>query len=580
YVSFEELWKKEGSNNQTVNNEYSEEMPRSPQLTSRQVDSVVTTHFNTPGLSNTVTVSFGEDVPNVEQDTGIVLIRANQERGLMDRDLLLSRNKAQLTFSTKGIVRHIDIKKKDDGEEVDDVERQEQFDKEFMKIKHILGLGRRGQTHEKVAINYSISWHYIEMKIDGKIERFDLLDKRDIEKILVMRGLDADAESVKAVYKDLLAANREMRRITKRETGTSTGGVFVHDYVGNPQGSDLFKPLTEQSEKVMRLDESHGKYVKTMERFGMVTRKPGNLFKKDQIRLTKKGADALNQAEKTRVLQKKIIDKLVAAYNQKEMEYKQLKGSPPNIPNHEIRAQLGQLSREMKEIHNAYVEIAYANKTVIDFTLLELNRDFKHREDYFNGEDELVSKIRTQTGHQLLQPLNSVNQRKDVGIRGNDERGARRREFERRDQMSDQATKDFEKMLSEENRARPGLFRSKQDHVLSPSDKAMAREVGQMVHQLAGGTRLQHLESSLRTGLTVHKEPRVEKLLLNIALDPNTDDIDEEDLGSFGVEHSSPVVQGLVASAINDYKGEVRKQMIPQPFAQDNDYFDAVKHLK
>lgn len=227
------------------------------QLGERLPTAVITAE--NPQITTVITTETHDEHEVEGLEDGLHLVRMAQPDEEFDDENIeryLNANKAQMVFSTaamqgEGFSRSVDLQKKVEGEEVSDDERQHDVDVQFAKIKHVLGLGGRDGLPNK-AISYSVTWHFVEVynRPGEPPVKYDLVDKADLSRLLEDQGIDnVDEKMVDRVFTELLSINREIKTLTEREVG-KTKDCFLHDYVGNPGGLELFCPFSKEADKV------------------------------------------------------------------------------------------------------------------------------------------------------------------------------------------------------------------------------------------------------------------------------------------------------------------------------------------
>ena len=483
-------------------------------LESRRTDSVGVTTIITsenpggPGEAAPLSGLIAVEVPQPDKDFD----EANFEK-------YLNLDKAQMVFSTaamqgQGSSRTVDLKKKVDGEEVDDGNRQQKVDIQFAKIKHGIGVGGRVGLPNK-AISYSLTWHFVEVydRPGEPPKRYDLVNIGDIEKLLEDQGVnDASPERVKRLYTELLAINKKLKSLTENEVG-KTKDAFVHDYIGNPNGLKLFSPSSKQDMQV-KSSKTHGKYTRTLRDFGLVE-KQGFL---SSDRLTPSGVKAFSHIDESKCLQEAVFNRLNGKIKTIEEKLEGLRAKEESTANTQAIQKLEVDLNDFKRVRN---EISSASRTAMDFTTMELSRAHTHKEKQWNsGAKTFNSRSITQSGQLFLEPVQGGGGPADMDA------AALKITNERRFSLAKKASQDYTTMLSRETRN--GLPLIGGDYVPTKEDKQKAIEVGSLVYHLTGDeTRLGLIEAQQRlgrqafggqansVGSEVFREPKAEKFLLN-----------------------------------------------------------------
>lgn len=559
------------------------------ELGSRLPTAVLT--VDNPQVTAVVTAEArGEEVDNVEEmpEDGMLLVRIPQPDAEFDEEHIeryLSAGKAQMVFSTaatqgQGFSRSVDLQKKVEGEEVPDDDRQHKVDVQFAKIKHAIGVGGRDGMPNK-AISYSVTWHFVEVynRPGEPPVKYDLTDKADIERLLEDQGIDdVDGEMIDSVFTKLLSINREIKTLTEREVG-KTKDCFLHDYAGNPNGLELYRPFSVQDDRVKR-SSKHGKYGDTMAEFGFLKKRGGRFFGEYQV--NQKGAEALNKIEQAAHLKRSILGGLSAKRSEKLAEMQALQMQEET---EEQVASIKRIEGELKEINKVMQEVGSSNDTVMHFTLLELTREHAFQERRWDGDSEtFVASSFTPKGEQLLAPLSGPEHLQTLGPGAEHDVAAAKEVTDRRRlELSKTIARDYVDMVSREN---VSLFRRKK-YIPTKQDKQQAIEVGALVHHLAAPTtpsdthatrRLEVLEATqalnrstfLRTdskgklerdargqlqyetvGREVFREPKGEKLILSAILRPSADG----DLA--GYTGASDVVKDVLKGALAYHRATV-----------------------
>lgn len=253
---------------------------------------VVLTTENHSGVTAVMTAQTHEmhETEEIPGD-GMLFVRVPQPDEKFDEEHIeryLNAGKAQMVFSTdamqgKGFSRSVDLNKKVDDEEVPDNERQHKVDVQFAKIKHAIGVGGREGMPNK-AISYSVTWNFIQVynRSGEPPVKYDLVNKADIKRLLEDQGIDnIDDAMINSVFTKLLSINREIKTLTEREVG-KTKDCFLHDFEGNPNGLELFRPFSPQDGRV-KDSSKHGKYGDTMEEFEFLKKRGGKFFGEYQV---------------------------------------------------------------------------------------------------------------------------------------------------------------------------------------------------------------------------------------------------------------------------------------------------------
>jgi len=529
-----------------------------------------------------------EEVP----ENGALFVRVPQPDAEFDEEHIekyLSASKAQMVFSTaamqgQGFSRSVDLQKTVDKEEVPDDDRQHKVDVQFAKIKHIIGVGGRGEMPNK-AISYSVTWHFVEVynRPGEPPVKYDLTDKADIERLLEDQGInDVDDEMVDNVFTKLLSINREIKTLTEREVG-KTKDCFLHDYAGNPNGLELYRPFSVQDDRVKR-SSKHGKYGDTMAQFGFLKKRGGRLFGEYQV--NQKGAEALNKIEQAAHFKRSILGGLSTKHTEKLAELQALQAQEET---EEQIASIKRIEGEIKEITQVMQEVGSSHDTVMHFTLLELTRTHQFQERRWDGDSgTFVGGSFARSGEQLLAPLSGPEHLATLGPGAEHDVAAAKEVTDRRRlELSKTIARDYVDMVSREN---VSLFRRKK-YIPTKQDKQQAVEVGTLVHYLAAPNtpsdthatrRLEVLEATqalnrstfYRTdskgrlerdsrgqlhhetvGREVFKDPKGERLILSAILRPPTGAPTDGDLA--GYSGASDVVKDVLKEALAYHRAAV-----------------------
>lgn len=522
-----------------------------PNLESRRVDAVITA-VNPAGSQVQPPAS------------GLIAVRVPQPDEVFDEanfEKYLNSDKAQMVFSTaamhgQGSSRAVDLKKKTDGEEVDDGDRQQKVNVQLAKIKHGIGVAGRDGLPNK-AISYSLTWNFVEVydRPGEPPKRYDLVNKGDIKKLLEDQDVDdVSDEKVDRLYMELLAINKELKGLTEKEVG-KTKDAFVHDYIGNPNGLGLFSPSGPQ-DKAVKVSTTHGKYTRTLRAFGLVE-KQGFL---SSDRLTSSGAKAFNHIEESRCLQTLVLGRFDTRIRAIEVELIDLRAEEESEANtHKIQ----NLNVALRDLERVKSEIGKASKTAMDFTTMELSRTHKdtHKEKRWDaGTGKLILRNFSESGQRFLEPLQDGERLSALGPTNmDDDQAALKITNERRFSLAKQASRDYATMVSRETR--DGLPLIGGNHVLTKQDKQKAIEVGSLVYHLTGdATRLGMIEAQQRlgrqagsVGSEVFREPKAEKFLLNGTLNIARDaDISKDHLVGYSSEPKH--VQEVLLEALDDFQ--------------------------
>ncbi|MCB1107518.1 MAG: hypothetical protein KDK76_05420 [Chlamydiia bacterium] len=487
------------------------------------------------------------------------LVPAPDEAGF-DSDNLdkyLNGDKAHVVFSTAasrndGFARSVDLKKMESGEKVDDTERQGKVNVEFAKLKHTLGLGDR-LPYPKVPISYSATWHFIEVfDGSGESKKYDLLSKSDIKKLLEERGLDASDPKVDEAYRELLKINKELKGHIKEEAGEEKSPLFMHDYVGNPNGLKLFHPFSKADEKIKK-DSARAKYGDTMVEFGLATKGEG-LFGKPKLNAA--GARAFNNMEKASKLQEIILRKLIAKRGEIIQQMERLSRTPGNEP------QIAELKKTLKEnLDPVIMEVKSANQMAMHLILMELEKEHlpPNGAVRYDAGGQATFDRRKQTGQQLLDPIPVAERGTFLGNQSNDPKAVALKEKQNRHQLAKDVTKDYANMVASHNKQ--GFVRKK-DYELTRKDKQQAAEFGALVEhlQIGGGERLDVIDATQKlqrdvfgetVGQEVFREPKAEKFILNAVLRLSNGEAIE---GYPGYGGASSIVRGVLYEALFEYQ--------------------------
>ena len=510
-----------------------EDPPMGSRVTTAHTSAVV----HTKGLAATATAKMPPEP--VEFKKGLSATpSAKPQMEPKERDKLMASGKAKLVFSThamsgKGTSREVELTKEEDKKQVEDTDRQDKVDQQFMDIKHELGLGEHetkdaGGTvakYDKKMVNYSITWHFIEIfNEDGTLDkRVDLLDKGALKALLKERGRDDSDTNVEKVYNKLLGINREVKKLTEKEVGKEKRPAFMsdHHYIGNPNGPALFHPRTEESRKVLE-DKKHGKYHRSMERLELAERDPKPFLGKGELRLTAKGAEAVNDMRKSSQFQ--ILLKAQLAERAGKLE-KKISGLKDEIADGEPESdELKGARAELAEVRKLYGEIYQANRTAMNMTLMDLHGNHQVKERGSSGIEQ-----KSVDGADLFRDKEGI--------------------------YTTKAKQRVESLVSEMN---PKGIVSKENYKPQNGDKKVATEIALLANHLKKDTnRLDNIEVSQDIGRTVYRDPQAEAFILYAVLNPGTNDLRSYE----GLQSSE--VKKLLRSTLAEFHSTV-PQMVPK----------------
>ena len=537
--------------------------PGSPNLEARRVDAVI----NAANPEEVTTVLTAENPAKSEAPaSALIAVRVPQPDKVFDEahfDKYLNSDKAQMVFSTaamhgQGSSRAVDLKKKGDGEEVNDTERQQKVNLQFAKIKHGIGVSGRDGLPNKT-ISYSLTWHFVEVydRPGEPPKRYDLVDKKDIERLLSDQDVDdVSQEKVNRLYKELLAINKELKGLTENEVGKKKD-AFLHDYIGNPNGLGLFSPSSNQDMQV-KSNEPYGKYTRNLRDFGLIEKR--GFLSSD--RLTSSGVKAFNHIKESKCLQDVVLYRLDTRIEEIKVKLKDLRGEEESEANTQ---EIQNLEVQRQELMRVRSEIFGASKTAMDFTTMELSRTHTdtHKEKKWNAvAGRFIPGNFSESGQRFLEPLQEGERLSALGPvnEGNDQ-AALKVINERRFALAKQASIDYARMVSRENHS--GLPLTGVDYVPTKQDKQKAIEIGSLVYHLTGDeTRLDMIEAQQRLGRQafedrigseVFREPNAEKFLLGGTFNIERDDnITKEHLAGYRGEPKH--VQDELLGALNDFQ--------------------------
>ena len=558
----------------------------------------VLTTENHPGVTAVMTAQTHEmhETEEMPKD-GMLFVRVPQPDEKFDEEHIeryLNAGKAQMVFSTdamqgKGFSRSVDLNKKVDDKEVPDNERQHKVDVQFAKIKHAIGVGGRNGMPNK-AVSYSVTWNFIQVynRLGEPPVKYDLVNKADIKRLLEDQGIDNINDAmVNSVFTKLLSINREIKTLTEREVG-KTKDCFLHDFEGNPNGLELFRPFSPQDDKVKR-SPKHGKYGDTMAEFGFLKKRRGKFFGEYQV--NQRGAEALNKIEQAAHLKRSILHALFEKHSEK---LKKLEAFQAQEKTKEQVDSIKEIKGELAEINQVMNEVRSSNDTIMHFTLMELSRVHQYQERRWEGDSKtFVGCSVTSTGKQLLAPLSEAEHLETLGPEAEHNAAAAKEVTDRRRlELSKTIARDYVNMVSREN---VSLFRRKK-YEPTTKDKQQAIEVGALVHHLSESgvpnathatRRLEVLEATqalnrtafLRTdsegnlerdergqlqyetiGREVFKDPKAEKLILSAILRPPIGSPAGEDLA--GYTGASDTVKSTLEKALAHHREAVAYQRV------------------
>lgn len=509
-------------------------IPVGTRVTTARTSAVV----HTKGLSATATAKMPPEP--VEFKEGVTVTpSAKPHVEPKDRNKLMVSGKAKLVFSThamsgKGTSREVELTKEEGKKQVEDTDRQDKVDDQFMDFKHELGLGEHEAKdgsgivtkYDKKMVNYSITWHFIEIfDEEGNLEkRVDLLDKRELKELLKERGRDDSDTNFEKVYNKLLGINREVKNLTEKEVGKEKKPAFVsdHPYVGNPNGPALFQPASAAWEKMVK-DEKKGKYLRTMERLKLVDpEEKKGLFETEPRKLTSNGAKAVNDMRKLSQLHLMLRNNLVQEWKKIDKELTDLKEALPNTE--ETSPEIKKLEATLHELDGVRGEIDRANRTAMNHALMEYHGTHTIEQRSGDGRSKNTS---YKTGEALLQTDSKFQLH-----------------------LLKQSRNDLVGNVTKENKS----FFTRKDYEVTNEDQKSATETALLLNHLKKPTqsrRLDQIEVSQDLGRTVYRDPRAEVFLLNGVLNRGT-----TDLRSFeGVR--SDRVKGVLKGTLQGFHGKV-----------------------
>ncbi|MCP5503714.1 MAG: hypothetical protein H7A41_01035 [Chlamydiales bacterium] len=294
----------------------------------------------------------------------------------------LTQGKAPLWFSSQmgggGIGRTVDMTKEVDGDAKDkkpeaDVERQQQFDMAFARMKFELGLGKDD------VVNYDIARHSMviydrEGNVKGKYDLKNLGLKEDpdhpiqggggLKQLLRDFGKVYTDEQIRELSDKLQGLNGEMKKIIEPETGGRLAYVFEAGNKGNIQGLVPFIARGDEARKVLHEDDQRGFFVKTMQRLGLVDTDSKTWPRSDVHTLTDAGAAALEDIEKAVALQNIILRNIEQKKGELKQRIQDLTPAHPAVPNEQEQGQIDALKKEIQQLNRVEDEIAGLSSSV------------------------------------------------------------------------------------------------------------------------------------------------------------------------------------------------------------------------
>lgn len=314
-----------------------------------------------------------EHVDRIEEVGSYALIPDRREFKPED---YLTQGKAPLWFSSQmgggGIGRTVDMTKEVDGDAKDkkpeaDVERQQKFDLAVARMKFELGLGK------KDPIYYDINRHRItvhgreyDLKDLGISENPDrpIRGGGGLKQLLRDFGKVYTDEQIRELSIKLQGLNSEMKEVIKPETGGRLSYVFEAGNKGNIQGLVPFIAHGDEARKVLHEDDQRGFFVKTMQRLGLVDTDSKTWPRSDVHTLTASGAAALEDMEKTALLQNIILQNLEKKKGELLARIKALTPPSPEIPDEAIQGEIDGLKKEIQQLNRVEDEIAGLSSSV------------------------------------------------------------------------------------------------------------------------------------------------------------------------------------------------------------------------
>ncbi|MCB1109707.1 MAG: hypothetical protein KDK64_01905 [Chlamydiia bacterium] len=540
-----------------------------------------------PGVSVEATVAYNPlEVDDLEEPEALIF-EAPQAREFDPEniDQYLNGRKAVLVFSTaaghgEGVKCAKDLNKEVDGKPVPDDDRQQKVNVQFAKLKHLIGVAGRHPRPNK-PISYSTTWHFVEVydRPGATPKKYDLTNKDDIRRLLEDEDVnDVTDEKVDKIYQEALSINREVKKLTEPETGKRPD-AFLHDYVGNPNGLELYSPFTRADQKV-KTDSKHAKYGETLVEFGLA-QKGSRIFGSNK--LTAQGAKAFNNMEKVAYLQKLMLGNLSHKIGEKGREIQELQQRDETEDN---LAAIQKLKGERDALIKAYNEIKGANETAMHFVLMELEKPRIYTERRWN---EAAGRFETAqgvvAGKALLERAEDTPQGRQTYLgptRQGDSEALEQVTRDRRFTLASDTARDYEHIVSRENKH--WTWKGRKPYETSKEDKQQAVEVGTLMYHLAqdadpsrGGSteRVELIQANQRlnretfkettrdasgnpiqvpvtVGHQVFREPKGERLLLHAVLYHEGASDSGEALGSYG-SAPEPVRETLL-EALDTFK--------------------------
>ncbi len=342
----------------------------------------------------------------------------------------LTQGKAPLWFTSQmgggGIGRSVDMTKEVDGEDKDkkteaDVERQQQFDMAFAKMKFKLGLSKDD------VVNYDIARHSMVIydrdgNEKGKYDLKDLGINEDphnpirggggLKQLLRDFGTVLTDDQIRELSNELKGLHGEMKQIIEPETGGRLGYVFEAGNKGNIQGLVPFTARGSEARKVLHEDDQRGFFVKTMQRLGLVDTDSKTWPRSDVHTLTREGAAALVDIEKAVLLQNIIIQNIDRKRGDLEQRIQALTPAHPAVPTEEEQGQIDALKKEIQDLNRVEDEIAGLSSSVSG-RVRALNAEIQRLSNPPVGVPSKADKKQIAKYEKEIKKLTSENRRTD-----------------------------------------------------------------------------------------------------------------------------------------------------------------------
>ncbi|MDJ0651649.1 MAG: hypothetical protein QNJ27_01360 [Simkaniaceae bacterium] len=371
-----------------------------------------------------------EKADGVERVGGYVFYPDRREFNPED---YLVQGKAPLWFTSQiggGIGRSVDMTKEVDDEDKQteiDVERQQQFDLAFAKMKFKLNLSKDAIVTYNIA-RHSIVIHDRDGKISGKYDLKDLGISEDfthpiqggggLKQLLRDFGTVLTEDQIREFSHELEGLNREMKKIIEPETGGRLGYVFEVGNKGNIQGLVPFVAFGNAAKNVLYKDDRRGFFVKTMKNLKLVETNDETWPRSAVHTLTLEGAAAVADIEKAVALQNIIMQNIARKKEDLAQEIEHFTPLYPALATQQEREQISALEKEIQELNRIKDEMTglipsisgriRALNTEIQSLSNPLKKFLAEQEiKRLTGENRRIEAAHSTVLHLLLMQLNS-----------------------------------------------------------------------------------------------------------------------------------------------------------------------------